>query len=123
VGKKKTSKNKATVKSKKISLIPLNVLFAFALFTASVSLLYQERTKTNLNVLGQQTTIKKDQETVYQWEQIVQERPECRDCWLQLSAAYLKIGENIKARQALNSAKQIDPNNEHIPSLEKFLEN
>ena len=102
--------------------IPLNILFALVLFIAFTTLLHAENQKLNQKVLGRQVEIKEDQKTAYQWEKIVEEKPDCRDCWLQLSAAYLKLGEKIKARQALNSAKQIDPNNEHILSLEKLLE-
>lgn len=114
---------KADRKTSFVYKIPINVLFAAVLFAASITLLHTEKKKLQENVLGQQTEIKKDQETVYQWEKIVQEKPGCRDCWLQLSSAYLKTGQKIKARQALNSAKQIDPNNEHLDSLEKILGN
>jgi cytochrome c-type biogenesis protein CcmH/NrfG len=114
---------KANKKVHLVDKIPLNVLVAAVLFAASATLLHSEKERLQKKVLGQQTEVKRDQETVYQWEQIIQERPGCRDCWLQLSSAYLKVGEKIKARQALNSAKQIDPNNEHIATLEKLLTN
>jgi cytochrome c-type biogenesis protein CcmH/NrfG len=112
---------KAEKKTSFVYKIPINVLFAAVLFAASITLLHTEKKRLQKNVLGQQTEVKRDQEAVYQWEKIVQEKPGCRDCWLQLSAAYLKLEEKTKAKQALNSAKQIDPNNEHLVSLEKLL--
>ena len=73
-------------------------------------------------ILGQQTQIRADQQTITAWEQILEERPDYRDGWIQLAAAYYKIGERLKAKQALEKAKALDPNNETILNFEKFLE-
>ena len=112
-----------SILDQKLRALPKNVIFALVFFAACICLLNYEDFKINQKVLGIQTQIKAEQQTIYDWEQIVRERPGYRDGWLQLSALYLKTGDKIKAKSALSQAKIIDPNNENIISLEKLLEN
>lgn len=72
-------------------------------------------------MLSEQTKIKKNQEIIYQWEEIVKKYPDFRDGWLQLAYNYLKNNELEKAKEALIQAKILDPNNKTIAELEKIL--
>ena len=71
--------------------------------------------------MGEQTKIKKNQEIIYQWEEIVKKYPDYRDGWMQLAYNYLKNNEIEKAKEALMQAKSLDPNNKTIEELEKIL--
>jgi len=112
-----------TTINQKLQSVPLNIVLAAFFFTLTLCLLNLENLQFRQKVLGLQTQIKAEQQTLMAWEQILQERPDYRDGWLQLSALYLKMGDKIKAKEALLRAKAIDPNNENILSLEKLLEN
>jgi len=81
-----------------------------------------ENKKQEQKILGLQTQLKADQQTIAAWEQILEERPDYRDGWIQLAAAYYKIGDKQKAKEALQKAKLIDPDNEIILNFEKFLD-
>jgi cytochrome c-type biogenesis protein CcmH/NrfG len=102
--------------------IPKSFLLSLTIFLVSIFLVNQENQKMSQKILGQQTQIRADQQTITAWEQILEERPDYRDGWIQLAAAYYKIGERLKAKQALEKAKALDPNNETILNFEKFLE-
>ena len=68
-----------------------------------------------------QTELKTDQKTAFDWEQILTERPDYRDGWIYLAAAYYKLGNKEKAKQALSRAKTLDPTNVTILSFEELL--
>ena len=108
---------------KKAKKVPKNLLFALIFFLASSSLLIEENQRINQKILGFQTQLRADQKIAFDWEQILLERPNYRDGWIQLAAIYYKLGNKEKARQALTKAKTQDPTNETILSFERLLEN
>lgn len=102
--------------------LPKNVLIALFFFLASFWALKSENKRIDQRTLGLQTQIKSDQETIYSWEEILKERPDYRDGWMQLAAAYNKAGNKEKAKEALRKAIEIDPNNEQLVSFEKLIQ-
>jgi len=106
-----------------LSKIPLNLAFSVLFLTVSFLLFNLENKRIDKRVLGLQTQIKTDHETAHKWEQILIERPDYRDGWIQLAAIYNQLGNKDKAKEALKNAKNIDPNNQLIAAFEKFLEN
>jgi cytochrome c-type biogenesis protein CcmH/NrfG len=74
-------------------------------------------------VLGLQSQVNVDHKNIYAWEQILSERPDYRDGWIQLANLYYQSGDKIEAKTAILKAKELDPNNETVLSFEKFLEN
>ncbi len=107
---------------KKLRKTPPNVVFALLFFILACLVLRAENLKTNRRVLGLQAEIQNQRQEIASWKKIVEEKPDFRDGWLQLAAAYAEAGNKEKAQEALSQAKAIDPNNEVIPSLEKLLE-
>lgn len=107
---------------KKLRETPPNIVFALLFFTIACLVLRAENLRTNRRVLGLQAEIQTQRQEIISWEKIVAEKPDFRDGWLQLAAAYIESGNKEKAQEALNRARAIDPNNEVIPSLEKLLE-
>ena len=107
---------------RKITNFPKNIVFALILFLISAFILKVEDRKRFLKILGAQTELQQDQETIYRWEKMVEDNPNYRDAWLQLSDLYYRLSEKEQALKALLKAKELDPNNEIIPSLEKLLE-
>ncbi len=107
---------------KKAKRIPKNIILAFLFLVVSFFLLKSENNRINKRVLGLQTQLKTDQKTAFDWEQILAERPNYRDGWIQLAAIYHKLGNKEKAMEALEQAKLLDPTNETILSFEKILE-
>ena len=101
--------------------LPKNILFALVFLFISLALLYSENRRITSRTLGLQTKAVPKQETVYQWEQILTERPDYRDGWIELATLYYELGEKEKAKEAISQAKNLDPNNENILSFEKFL--
>ena len=104
-------------------LLPFNILFAFLFFVVGMVALNSERQRVRQRVLGMQTEAKANRETILKWEQIVEERPNYRDGWVQLAVLYYKNGNKQKAKEALSQAKQVDPNNENLIRLEKLWNN
>jgi cytochrome c-type biogenesis protein CcmH/NrfG len=102
---------------------PKNVFLALVLFLVTITLLNSEKQRMNLRTLGMQAQIKADQETIYKLEQLIQERPNYRDGWIQLAVAYYKNNDKGKALEALQKAKQIDPNNETLLQIEELWSN
>lgn len=103
--------------------VPLNVAFGLFFFAGAICLLTHEGLRAKQRVLGLQAQANAQQEITYAWEEILKERPDYRDGWLQLSALYLEQGDKLKAKEALLRAKLLDPNNDNILSLQKLLEN
>ena len=99
--------------------IPLNVVFALIFFLASLFALKNFYVRPNSVVLGVKAS--PYQEEIAQWEQIVAEKPEYRDGWLQLVNLYYQDNDKQKAKDALQEVKKIDPNNEIISTLEKVI--
>lgn len=108
---------------KKAKHLPKNVFIAVLLFIATFAALNSEKQRTALRILGVQAQIKVDQETIYKWEQLMQERPNYRDGWVQLAVLYYKKGETSKALTVLQKAKEIDPNNENLSQIEELWSN
>jgi tetratricopeptide (TPR) repeat protein len=106
---------------KKLKKTPPNIVFALLFFAIACLVLRAEDLKTNRRVLGLQAEIQKQQREIADWEKIVAEKPDFRDGWLQLAAAYLENGNQEKAQEALNHARNLDPNNNQMPVLEDFL--
>jgi len=102
--------------------IPKKFIFSLIFYLSSMLLVTIENKKQEQKILGLQTQLKADQQTIAAWEQILEERPDYRDGWIQLAAAYYKIGDKQKAKEALQKAKLIDPDNEIILNFEKFLD-
>lgn len=102
---------------------PKNVLVALVLFVAATAALNSEKQRTSQRILGVQAQIKADRETIYKWEQLMQERPNYRDGWVQLAVLYYKRGETSKALTALQKAREIDPNNESLSQIEELWSN
>lgn len=103
--------------------LPKNVLLALVFFITALAALNSEKQRTRLRILGMQAQVKADQKTIYQWEQITQERPNYRDGWIWLAVAYYKNNDKEKAHQALQKAKEIDPNNETLSQIKELWSN
>jgi len=108
---------------KMLKSIPKNVFLALVLFLVAIALLNSEKQRMDLRTLGIQAQIKTDQETIYKLEQLTQERPNYRDGWIQLAVAYYKNNDKDRALEALQKAKQIDPNNETLSQVEELWNN
>lgn len=119
---KKISWNPFSYLDKKAKRLPYNVVLSLIFVVVSLFLLKEENDRRNQRILGLQTELKTDQKTVFDWEQILTERPDYRDGWIYLSASYYKLGNKEKAKQALGRAKTLDPTNETILSFEELLE-
>jgi len=101
--------------------LPLKFIFSLIFYLGSMLLVTIENKKQEEKILGIQTQLKANQQTIAVWEQILAERPDYRDGWVQLAAAYYKIGDRQKARQALQKAKALDPTNEVVLNFEKLI--
>jgi cytochrome c-type biogenesis protein CcmH/NrfG len=106
----------------KINRLPFNLVLAIFFATGSIFLLQLEREKHLKTVLGWENQIKKEQQEAYHWEEIVKQRPDWRDGWLQLATYYLRLNYHQKAKEAVAKAKELDPNNPAVIALEKYLE-
>lgn len=106
-----------------VNKIPKNILLAVFLCFVSLLLLKSTENRSNQRILGLQSTVKSDQQEALKWEQILKERPDYRDGWIQLAAIYYQLGDKQKSKEAILKAKSIDPNNKTVLSFEKFLEN
>ncbi len=99
----------------------LKIFLSTVLFLSTFLLVQLDNQKRAQKILGSETKLKTDQETILAWEQILEERPDYRDGWVQLAAIYYKADQTDKARQALLKAKTLDPTNEVVLNFEKFL--
>ena len=106
----------------KANKISGSILVGSLFFFVSLIFLNNYNHRLEEKILGINIQLKADQKTTYEWEQILAEKPDYRDGWLSLAASYAKTGDLTKARRAFNRAKEIDPNFEELPSLEKLLE-
>lgn len=104
--------------NKKISK---KLVFSLIFFLFSVYSVNLENQKRVQKILGAQTQLKLDQGTVVYWEEILKERPNYRDGWVQLAASYYKTGNLEKSEEAIGRAKQLDPQNELILNFEKII--
>lgn len=118
---KKISWNPFSYLDKKAKKLPYNIILAAIFVVVSFFLLKEENDRRNQRILGLQTELKTDQKTAFDWEQILTERPDYRDGWIYLAAAYYKLGNKEKAKQALSRAKTLDPTNVTILSFEELL--
>ena len=106
---------------KKAEIIPKKMIFALSFFLTSFILLNYQNAQNNKQVLGIQTGLKKQAILIYQWQEIITQYPNYRDGWIQLSYQYIKNNELQKAKEALEMAKELDPNNEVIIKLEQLI--
>ncbi len=102
-------------KTPKITI--LTVLF----FIVSFFFVQKEEIKTKQKILGLRTEITNNQKAVFDWEQILLEKPDYRDGWFQLAFAYYKIGNIEKTKEAIIRAKKLDPANNTTILLEELL--
>lgn len=89
------------------------------------------------NILGEKSNVKleelwegkhySDPEDIRQliaaWERILEEKPDYRDGWLQLTILHYKLYEDEKARECLAKALDLDPNFEVARELEEIISN
>lgn len=101
--------------------IPKKFILSLIFYLVSMSLVILENKKMEKKILGAQTQLKINQQTIAYWEQILTERPNYRDGWIQLAAAYYKIGNKQKAKEALQKAKTLDPTYKIILNFEKLI--
>lgn len=102
---------------------PKNVFIALLICCVSIVLLRVENIKSTQRILGLQTQAKLDQKTIEDWQQILLERPDYRDGWIQLATSYFQLGDKENALAAILKAKELDPTNTNILSFEKFIRN
>jgi len=107
---------------KRFRLIPKNIVISAFFLSVSLLLLKFQNERVNRAVLGIKTQTDRQSSTIYEWQQILTERPDYRDGWIQLGSLYYQAGDKEKAKEAIQKAKEIDPNNENVLSFEKFLE-
>lgn len=105
----------------KVYKVPASILIGSFFFLISLIFLGSYNHRLKEKVLGINIQLKADQKRIYEWEQLLAEKPDYRDGWLQLSSLYIKAGNVEKAEEAFNRAKEIDPNFAALPSLEKLL--
>lgn len=55
------------------------------------------------------------------WEKILEEKPDYRDGWLQLTILHYKLYEDEKAKKCLEKALELDPNFEPAKKLENII--
>jgi len=106
----------------KVNKVPKSILVGFLFFLISLVFLDNYNHRLKARVLGINIQLQADQKRISEWEQLLAEKPDYRDGWLQLSSLYAKVGNVKKSKEAFNNAKKIDPNFEELPSLEKLLE-
>lgn len=105
----------------KVNKVPASILIGTFFFLISLIFLNSYNRRLKEKVLGINIQMQADQKSAYEWEQLLTEKPDFRDGWLQLSSLYAKMGNVKKAKEAFNRAKEIDPNFTALPSLEKLL--
>jgi len=62
---------------------------------------------------------KEAEKEVQKWEQFLETTPTYRDGWVYLSFYYFKLGQEEKAKESLQKARNIDPLNNSIEKLEE----
>lgn len=107
---------------KNVGIIPNKLVFALSFFLTSFILLNYQNIQNKKQVLGVQTSLKKQEIITYEWREIVNQYPDYRNGWLQLAYQYIRSNEIQKAQEALKMAEELDPNNETIKNLEKLLQ-
>jgi tetratricopeptide (TPR) repeat protein len=63
------------------------------------------------------------QRLIAAWEKILEEKPDYRDGWLQLTVLHYQLYEDEKAKESLEKALELDPNYEVTKELEKIINN
>lgn len=100
---------------------PKKLILGLIFFIFALTFINLENQKKAQKILGAKTQLKLDQQSIDYWEQILVERPNYRDGWVQLAAGYYKIGNKEKAQEAIAQAKRLDPQNELILNFEKLI--
>lgn len=59
---------------------------------------------------------------ITEWEEIISEKPDYRDGYLQLALLHYKLFENEKAKECLQKAIELDPNFEPTREMEKLFQ-
>lgn len=106
----------------KADKIPKKMIFALSFFLTSFILLNYQNAKDKQQVLGIQTSLRTQEMLTYEWQAVVNQYPDYRDGWLQLAFQYVKNNEINKAKDALKTARELDPNNEVIIKLEQLIQ-
>lgn len=104
-----------------VSMAIFLVVFSFVWLKTGFSQNQQQVLGTK-NIVGDQQLVTSDQQLITDWEKIVKLYPNYRDGWLQLAVRYNQVGDKEKALNALEKAREIDPNNETVKSLEKIIQ-
>ena len=129
--KEKIQKNNL---GEKLMMAPAVMLFSLGLcFICLVYLNKADLAKKSNGVLGVQANaentesnsaslIGADNADITFWSKIVEENPTYRDGWIRLAVGHYEDGDIDKAIEALDKAKEIDPNNETVKSLEKIIQ-
>jgi len=76
----------------------------------------------NNKVITKNTETKDEDTEIAFWQKIVEENPTYRDGWIRLAVGYYEDGDVDRAIEALDKAKEIDPNNETVKSLNKIIQ-
>ena len=70
----------------------------------------------------QADTVKKIENNITFWEEVVREKPNYRDGFLELTTLNYKLGRMATARDYWKKAKDLDPNNPTTKQLENILQ-
>lgn len=81
-----------------------------------------ETSRLDALILQKQESDPRDLEVLIQkWQEILKEKPDYRDGWLKLALYLIKVERTNEAQEALERAKDLDPNYEVVGELEKLL--
>lgn len=89
-------------------------IVGIAFFAQSIE--SQEKTKQKL--IQQRSDIIA---SINRWQAIIEQHPNYRDAYIQLGREEYQIGDNQKAFDAVEKAKQLDPNNKNTIDIEKII--
>ena len=95
-------------------------LAAVLILIVGVQMGYPLLTRWQLQV-KRQKELQEKKMVIFKWEEILAAKPDFRDGWLKLAVSYLEIGAVQKAKEALDKAKELDPNYEKIKEIEDVL--
>lgn len=94
------------------------LLLVGATFIVIVSLINLGLWVRNEIAKSQRASIEQE---IAKWKEVVTQTPTYRDGYLKLAALYWKLNEDEKAKEALDRAKDIDPNYEETENLRRTL--
>jgi len=59
---------------------------------------------------------------IQKWQKVLEEKPDYRDGWLKMAVYLIKVRKINEAKEALEKAKELDPNYEIIREIEARIE-